>query len=148
MGFPRDAVFMFALIVTIFYIPFFVILTRRLRQKLARRQFFHAVIAILQRVSDDDAVVEQIHIVFKKLAERFPYVSQTYKGATDFAEDLLYRAEAYREGEFKRVYGFELDNSQKNRIVRTIEIMKISQPFSSISSKYGNLNNRGQTTVF
>jgi len=108
---------------------------------LARRQFFHAVIAILQRVSDDQAVVEQIHIVFKKLAERFPYVSQTYKGATDFTEDLLYRSEAYREGAFKSAYGFELDNSQKDRIVRAIAIMKVSQPFSSISSKYGNLLN-------
>ncbi|HEY4485149.1 MAG TPA: hypothetical protein VI702_02340 [Nitrospiria bacterium] len=141
MSSPRDLVFIFALIVLIFYIPLLLILVRRVRQKIARRQFFHAVIAILHRVSDSDAVVEQIHIVFKKLAERFPYVSQTYKGATDFAEDLLYRAEAFREGEFKRLYGFELDNSQKDRIVQAIAIMKVNQPFSSISSKYGNLLN-------
>ena len=56
------------------------------------------MLAILQRVTEQ-AVVEQIHIILKKVAERFPYVSEVYKNATDFAEDLLYRTEAYKAGE-------------------------------------------------
>ena len=69
MDLPRQTTFTFLLIVFIFYLPLILILSRRLRQKVARRDFFHAVRAILQRVTDDDAVVEQIHIVFKKLAD-------------------------------------------------------------------------------
>lgn len=116
-------------------------LLRVMKKKSARREFFHAVLSILQRVKDDSSAVEQIHIVFKKIAERYPHVSSTYKNATDFVEDLLYRVEAYGLKSFKDVYGFEFSDEQKDRIVSMIALMKARQPFSSVSSKYGNLLN-------
>lgn len=137
----RPTTFTFSLIVVIFYIPLFLMVWRVMKQKRARREFFHALLAILQRVKDDNAAVEQVQIVFKKIAERYPHVSSTYKNATDFAEDLLYRVEAYEPKRYKDAYGFDFSDEQKDRVVNVIALMKARQPFSSVSSKYGNLLN-------
>lgn len=133
--------FTFALIVALFYLPLLLMMSRLMKKKRARREFFHAVQSILQRVMDDNASVEQIQIVFKKISERYPHVNSTYKNATDFVEDLLYRVEAFGEKRYKDLYGFEFSAEQKDRVVNAIALMKQRQPFSSVSSKYGNLLN-------
>lgn len=137
----RPTAFTFSLIVTLFYIPLLLMTWRVMKQKRARREFYHALLSILQRVKDDNAAVEQIQIVFKKISERYPHVNSTYKNATDFVEDLLYRVEAYDGKRYKEIYGFEFSAEQKDRVVSAIELMKQRQPFSSVSSKYGNLLN-------
>lgn len=89
----------------------------------------------------DSAAVEQIQIVFKKISERYPHVNSTYKNATDFVEDLLFRVEAFGQQGYKQAYGFEFSDEQKDRVVSAIILLKKRQPFSSVSSKYGNLLN-------
>lgn len=137
----KPTAFTFSLIVALFYIPLILMLLRVLKQKRARREFFHALLSILERVKDDSAAVEQIQIVFKKISERHTHVSSTYRNATDFVEDLLYRVEAFGPKKYKDAYGFEFSDSQKDRVANAIRLMKTRQPFSSVSSKYGNLLN-------
>ena len=116
----RPIAFTFSLIVALFYIPLLFMAWRTMKQKRARREFFHALLSILQRVKDDSAAVEQIQIVFKKISERYPHVNSTYKNATDFVEDLLYRVEAFGQKGYKEAYGFEFSDEQKDRIVDAI----------------------------
>jgi hypothetical protein len=137
----KPIIFTFLLIVTIFYIPLLLMVIKVARQKKARKDFFHGILSILRRVLDDEAAVEQIYIVYKKLSERYPYVSSRYKNAADFIEDLFCRSEVYGQKRFKDAYGFEFAFEDMDRIVKVIAIMKTRQPFSSISSKYGNLLN-------
>lgn len=137
----RPTTYTFILIVVLFYIPLLLMMVRMMRQKRARREFYHALLSILQRVLDDNAAVEQIQIIFKKISERYPHVSSTYKNAMGFVEDLLYRVEAYGEKQYKDAYGLDYSAEQKDRVVNIIAIMKQRQPFSSVSSKYGNLLN-------
>lgn len=141
MDLIKPTTFTFLLIVALFYVPLLLMIVRAMKQKRARRQFYHALLSILQRVTDDNAAVEQIQIIFKKASERYPHVSSTYKNAMGFVEDLLYRVEAYDEKQYKDLYGFEFSAEQKDRIVNLIALMKQRQPFSSVSSKYGNLLN-------
>lgn len=141
MELVKPTVFAFSLIVALFYIPLIIMLLRRAKQKRARREFFQAMHSILERVKDDSAAIEQIQIVFKKISERHPHINSTYKNATDFVEDLLFRTEAFETNKYKDAYGFEFSDEHKNRIVNTINLMKSRQPFSSVSSKYGNLLN-------
>ena len=133
--------YLFGLIVIIFYIPFFYVMFRSLEKKRARREFFRAYLSIIKRIGDDDAVVEQIQIVFKKISERYPHINSTYKNTTNFVEDLLYQLEAY--GTIRNVfnYGLKFSDEEKNRIVSTIRLLKQQQPFNSVSGKYGNLLN-------
>lgn len=137
----KPTIFTAFLIVVIFYIPLGLMVIKVARQKGARKEFFHGILSILRRVEDDENAVEQIYIIYKKLSERYPYVSSRYKNAADFSEDLFCRSEAYGQKRFKDVYGFEFAGEEMDRIVKVIAIMKSRQPFSSISSKYGNLLN-------
>lgn len=137
----NPTIFTAVLIVAIFYIPLGLMAIRVARQKRARKEFFHGMLSILQRVEDNEDAVEQIYIVYKKLSERHPYVSSRYKNAADFSEDLFCRSEAFGQKRFKEAYGFELAGEETDRIVEVISIMKSRQPFSSVSSKYGNLLN-------
>lgn len=77
--------------------------------------------------------------MYKKLSDRYPYVSSRYKNAADFSEDLFCRAEAFGASRFKDAYSLEFTGEHMDRIAIVISIMKSRQPFSSVSSKYGNL---------
>jgi len=135
----NSSLFLMGLIVSIFYIPLLIFMMKTLKQKNARKQFFHATKSILERVESNDEAVKQIQIVFKKLTERHPYVRQAYKSAPDFLEDYLCRIESFGNERFKDAYKFDLDDAQKNRLIEIIDSIKSKQPFSTISSKYGNL---------
>lgn len=135
----NSSIFLMVLIVTIFYLPLALFALKMTKQKRARAEFFRATKAILERVESNEDAVKQIQIVFKKLTERHPYARQAYKSAPDFLEDYLCRIESFGNEGFKEAYKFELDDSQKNRLVEIIEAIKSKQPYSTISSKYGNL---------
>jgi len=130
-----------ALIVSIFYIPLLLILAKQMKSKRGRKYFYNAILSILSRESDNDKAVEQIHIIFKKLSERNSYINKEYKNTADFCEDLLCRVESYGSKRFKGLYNLEYSNENIDRLVELIKIMKERQPFSSVSSKYGNLLN-------
>lgn len=141
MDLIKPTIFTAVLIVMIFYIPLALMVIKFARQKRARKEFFHAVQSILGRVENDEDAVEQIYIVYKKLSERYPYVNLHYKNAGDFSEDLFCRSESFGKKIFKDAYGFDFSREEMDRVVKVIAIMKSRQPFSSVSSKYGNLLN-------
>ena len=130
--------FLLFLIVAVFYIPVLFLMFRVLKEKRARREFFHASLSIIQRIKDDDAAVEQIQIVFKKISERYPNINSNYKSTTDFVEDLLYRLEAFGTKKYQYHYSLKFSDEEKNRIVSIIKLLKERQPFNSVSGKYGN----------
>lgn len=129
------------LIVFLFYIPFLLVLTKQIRAKRGRKDFYNAVLSIIDREFDNQKAVDQINIVFKKLSELNSQVASKYKNSADLCEDLLCRAESYGNKRFKSVYLLEFDNRKIDRIVEIISILKSRQPFSSVSSKHGNLLN-------
>jgi hypothetical protein len=133
--------FILALIVIIFYIPLAIMVFKVSQKRASRKLFFSGVFSVLTRVEDNTAALDQILIIYKKLAERFTYLGSSYKSATNFMEDLLCRLETFRESRFKEVYGIVFTNDYKSRVVDIIYKMKELQPFSSLSSKYGNLLN-------
>lgn len=130
--------FLMVLIVLIFYVPTGLIGLRRTKQKRARKDYFHAVLSILQRVDDDEEAVEQAQVVFKKVSEQYPHVQSRYGNAVSFTEDLLYRIEAFGEG-YKNAYGFTFTPNEVDRVAQMLVLMRERQPFGSVSSKYGNL---------
>lgn len=129
------------LIVLIFYIPLLLMIMKQTRAKRGRKDFYNAVLSIIDRESDNQKAVEQINIVFKKLSELNSQVASKYNNSADLCEDLLCRSESYGNKRFKGVYSLEFDNEKINRIVEIISILKSRQPFSSVSSKHGNLLN-------
>ncbi|MEJ1435951.1 MAG: hypothetical protein RPU61_01375 [Candidatus Sedimenticola sp. (ex Thyasira tokunagai)] len=135
----NSSIFLMVLIITIFYIPLTLFMFKMMKQRRARVEFFRATKSILERVDKDDEAVKQIQIVYKKLTERYPYARNQYKSAPDFLEDYLCRIESFGNKRFKESYKFELNDPQKNRLVTIIEVFKSQQPYSTISSKYGNL---------
>lgn len=131
----------FALIVTIFYVPFVIFMAKAFRKKQARGNFFRAVRSILGRVEDNEEAAAQITIMFKKIASSFPHIPSTYKNTADFLEDLLYRSDSFGSDRFKKLYSLEFSNGDKARVVSIINLMKVREPFASVSSKYVNLLN-------
>jgi hypothetical protein len=129
------------LIVLIFYIPFLLFIVKQSRAKRGRKDFYNAVLSIIAREENNQKVVDQINIIFKKLSEINTQIVKQYKNSADLCEDLLCRSESYGRKRFKSLYSLEFDNDQINRIVEIITIMKSHQPFSSVSSKHGNLLN-------
>jgi hypothetical protein len=129
------------LVVLIFYIPLFLTLLKQSRAKKGRKDFYNAVLSVISRETNNDKAVEQINIIFKKLSEINSQVAKKYQNSADLCEDLLCRSESYGNKKFKSFYSLEFDNDQINRIVEIITIMKSHQPFSSVSSKHGNLLN-------
>ncbi|EOC7934611.1 hypothetical protein ACI8HB_003412 [Vibrio cholerae] len=135
----NTSLFMMILIIVIFYVPLFTYTFKLTRQKRSRAEFFRATSSIIERVECDESAVKQIQMIYKKLTERFPFVRATYKSAPDFLEDYLCRIESFGNKRFKSAYRFELTDPQKDRLVQIIELMKSQQPYSTVSSKYGNL---------
>ncbi len=130
-----------AITVLIFYIPFLVLIVRQLIAKRGRKNFYNAVKSIIEREPGNSKAVEQINIIFKKLSELNTQVAKKYKNSADLSEDLLCRFETYGSKRFKSAYSLDFDNEQINRIIEILGIMKSHQPFSSVSSKHGNLLN-------
>jgi hypothetical protein len=56
-------------------------------------------------------------------------------------EDLIYSIDTSDQKQFKEIFGIEHPVQIRSRIVNTLNLMKNSQPFSSLSSKEGNLLN-------
>ncbi|EPZ7321325.1 hypothetical protein ACXR5E_004004, partial [Vibrio mimicus] len=135
----NTSLFMMILIVMIFYVPLLMYMLKTVKQKRSRSEFFRATSSIIERVECDESAVKQIQMIYKKLTERFPFVRSTYKSAPDFLEDYLCRIESFGNKRFKSAYNFELTDPQKDRLVKIIELMKSQQPYSTVSSKYGNL---------
>jgi ABC-type glycerol-3-phosphate transport system permease component len=129
------------LIVLIFYIPFILMIMKQLRAKDGRKDFYNAVLSIIDREQDNQKAVEQINIIFKKLSELNTQIASRYKNSADLCEDLLCRSESYGSTRFKNAYSLEFDNEKINRIIEIISILRSRQPFSSVSSKHGNLLN-------
>jgi ABC-type glycerol-3-phosphate transport system permease component len=127
------------LIVVVFYIPLIFILKKSFIRKASRKEYYRAFLSVLDRVDDDEEVVDQMTVIFKKISERHGLTSSGNDTATDYSEDLLCRVESYRHATFKFHYSIEFTPEHKGRIVNVIRIMKARQPFGSLSSKYGNL---------
>jgi hypothetical protein len=133
--------FVFALIVSIFYVPFLLFFAKAFRKKQARREFFQAVRSILGRVAENEEAAAQIAIIYKKIAGRYPHIPATYKNTVDFLEELFYRADSYGSDRFKWLYKVEFSDDDKKRVVNIINLIKVREPFASVSSKYVNLLN-------
>ena len=92
-------------------------------------------------MADTKEATDQIYIIYKKLSEMFPHVSLRYKSPRDFIEDLLFRSEAYSPNMFKFHYKFEVSDIQKNKLIEIIRILRMRDPFASVSNKYSNFLN-------
>lgn len=130
-----------SLIVVIFYIPLVMVMVKYTNARSGRKDFYTAVLSVLNREDDNKKAVDQINIIFKKLSESNSQIAKKHNNSADLCEDLLWRFESYGKKRIKNLYKIDFDNEQVNRIVEIISIMKLRQPFSSVSSKHGNLLN-------
>jgi len=131
--------FVFGLIVVIFYVPLLFRLLRSFDEVRARRELVRALKSILDRVDDDEEAIEQLQVVFKKMAERYRYVRTHYKDPRGFVEEIMCRAEAMNAVRFRTGYGAEFTAPEVDRVARIVSLLKARQPFGAVSSKYGNL---------
>jgi hypothetical protein len=79
--------------------------------------------------------------LYKRLSERYGLLAEEFRSATDMIEDLVCSLDTLEEKRFKRLFGIDPPIQTRTRIVNTLNVMKESQPFSSLSSKESNLLN-------
>jgi hypothetical protein len=140
-GLPDIFLPLFGLVVAIFYAPLLLTLLRSVRARQIRKRFFHAVLSVLARNQQADRTASEIKIVHKKLCERFPTAAQQYRSSRDALEDFFTRVSSIPANRFKELYGLDVSDADKERIIQTINVLKEEDPFGSVSSKHGNLLN-------
>lgn len=129
----------FIAIVFLFYAPLFYLGYLSQQKKRARKAFFRALLTILERDQDDLQCVPEIFMMYKKVLELHPSVRDSYRSAVNFVEDFLFRADSYAPNRFKYIYGLDVSQDIRKRIVNIVGLMKQTEPFSSVSSKYSGL---------
>jgi hypothetical protein len=128
-------------VVIIFYGYFIYLFTKRLQIREIEKQFFRAVISVLENSQDESDNIEQLEIHFKKLRERYPTLSRDPKTTIDFLEDMLYYIDTLGEKRFSTRFGLGVTSETRKRITKIINVMKSREPFGSLSREDANLLN-------
>ena len=130
-----------AVIVLIFYIPLLSLALTSTTKREARVKFYRALLTILERNQDDQQCVPQIFVAFKKTSERYSGIQNSYRSAVDLVEDFIFRADSITPDRFKDIYKMEVSMDNRKRITNITNLMKQSEPFASVSSKFNGLFN-------
>ena len=120
---------------------------KRMLVMLAEKKFFRGVISILDSVQKDDDCISQINMIFKKLTEQYPPMTERYNSSLDILEELITIYKTSAPKEFKRRYRLELSPKIMDRMHVIRNSMKEQQPFSSISAKEANLLNMLKSAI-
>lgn len=129
-------------IVSAFYVPLLFIFIKNMNQQAQRRSFYRAFLAILERNQDnDEKCISETQIAFKRLSVRDPDIQKSYKSAVGLLEDFLFRVDSNKTTAFKESYEIEVSQDCRKRISKIIDLMKIDQPYASVSSSYNSLFN-------
>ncbi|MCH7422724.1 hypothetical protein HT094_19095 [Shewanella sp. ZOR0012] len=121
-----------------FYIPFFIVMSKGLGAKSGRRHFYRSVKKILEREEQNIKAIDQLSIVYRKVAENNAEFSKKYRTPIDICEDLLSRSTGFNGWVFKFHYGIQFSDEQVSRIAEIIKTIENDLPFISLSPKYGN----------
>jgi hypothetical protein len=136
----EEAILKFGSIVAVlaFYIPFLVIMTKNVGAKSGRRYFYRSLKNVFERETDDSRVIDQISIIYRKLAEGNSAFSKKYKTPIDICEDLLTRVTGYTSFFFKLHYSLGFTPEEISRLANIVKSIENGMPFISLSPKYGN----------
>lgn len=129
------------ILISAFYIPFILFYIKMADLKLGRKRFYQGVLSVLENNQENNECIPQINMIYKKLSETFNVLSKNYRSAPDFLEDFLCRYDTQGIKRFKDIYKIEVSKDIRNRLVNILGTMQDQQPFSSLSSKEGNLLN-------
>ncbi|MDR5659021.1 hypothetical protein RH915_05925 [Serpentinicella sp. ANB-PHB4] len=135
----HNLIILFLLIIFVVYLPLFVITLKRIEMKLGKKKFFRGVISVFDNCTDDKYCVNQLNVLYKRVSSRYNIPAQEMRSAIDLMEEFLINIDTTHN--FKELYGLEIKDNFRDRIVNCINIMRQLQPFSSISSKEANLLN-------
>ena len=128
-------------LVLLFYIPFIFIIRRSRNTRYARKRFARGIKSILENCEKDTDSVSQVLMLYKRLAEKYGDLNNYFRSATEMLEDLVVQVDTTNEKDFKELYNLEIPSELRQRMLNQINLLKAYQPYSSISSKQGNLLN-------
>lgn len=128
-------------------IVFFATQKKRMQVMRAEKKFFRGVISILDSVQKDDDCISQTNMIFKKLTEHYPPLTERYNSSLDILEELITIYKTSAPKEFKRGYRLELSPKIVDRMHVIRNSMKEQQPFSSIPAKEANLLNMLKSAI-
>lgn len=137
------------LVIALFYIPFIFYTVKKVRKVGTLKTFYKAVLSTLERVSDDDAAIQQIKIIYRRMSDRVPSAFYSSQSITLCLEDMLTRseiAEAKVSNIFHAIVGLRpcpifplyIASEIKNRIAKIIFMSKEQEPFSNVSGRSGH----------
>lgn len=132
---------MYGLVLITFIIIFFAFWRKPITYKIARKRFYLGVTSVFENCSDDSECIPQIQMLYKRLSERYSSLSENIRSSTEMIEDLICSIDTSNQEQFKEKFGIERPLQIRSRIINTLNLMKNLQPFSSLSSKEGNLLN-------
>lgn len=131
----------FLLVIATFYIPLVYLASLSRQRKQIRTTAFRAIVTNLERNQDDKDSVPELFVIYKRLLERFSLAKDTYRSAVEMMEDFLFRSDYLSPDNFKSNYNFEVSQEHRKRVMSIIALMKQTEPFASVSSKYSGLLN-------
>lgn len=127
-----------AVVILAFYVPFIIIASKGFGAKSGRRHFYRSIKNILERETDDSRAIDQISIVYRKVAESNQEFSRKYRTPIDICEDLLSRVTGYTAVFFKFHYSLHFTSEDLSRLANIIKSIENDMPFIALSPKYGN----------
>jgi len=122
----------------IFYVPFILLASTGFGAKSGRRHFYRSIKNILGRECDDSKAIDQISVVYRKVAESNKEFSRKYRTPIDICEDLLARVTGYTSFFFKLHYSLNFTSEELSRLANIIKSIEHEMPFIALSPKYGN----------
>lgn len=111
---------------------------KRKRRRSIYRGFFKACVKIVQNTNTENAINE-IRLNFRKLAEKNPNYKDVIKNPTDLLEELVYNIDRLEPNKFKELFGIEVSEEIRGKIIELITYLKKENPFVSLPPKEGNL---------
>ena len=125
----------------VFYVPLLLFIRSKKTKRFAQRRFCRGIISIYEATDQIDEVVPQIQILHKRLAERYGNLGEYFRSATEMLEDLLILMDVTEESSFKGMIGVDPPKDKRDKLIASLKLIKELQPYSSLSSKQGNMLN-------
>ncbi len=138
---PIYAIYLTVIVILMFYIPLFLITKKKFQTKFARRRFCKGIISILSNCQVNEKCVDQVLMLHKRLAEKYSNLNEHFRSSSEILEDLIVTIDTTDSRVFKENFKIEPPVELRERIIEIYNMIKKIQPFSSISSKQGNLLN-------
>jgi|CXWL01.1.fsa_nt_gi hypothetical protein len=134
-----DTQILLAIVIIVIYIPTLYLTYQQTRKNSARRRFFKATNAILQRNPDDQQCIPELLITYKKSIQYHHNIIKSYKSAADFLEELVYHFDSRGADSIKSNYAFEMTEETRKRVSSILSLLKQMQPYASVSNKYASV---------